>query len=255
MTSFIEIFIENGKSLAGVDSAIESLMKEKKFLKKEKAALAAFYRYLEHHYPTLLSEKNRCITISRRLNCNEFSKLWNNLLSNRKKEAVSVLDYLSRGRAERRLITLATADEGIFKLYTGKLANEDEMMWLKGALARAYIAPQAGLVQRSFRSDGKMDVEGLLFSKGRCWPIPALVMKKMTETQDDGSLNILPNEEFTTPGLSLPKDNMMLGESRTCYFPTSKGQNLISRVAADYRGTASQGQVPGLAGSCRSCSP
>ncbi len=253
MTSFIEIFIENGKSLAGVDGAVESLMKEKKFLKKEKAALAAFYRYLEHHYPSLLSEKNRCITISRRLNYNEFSKLWNNLLSSRKNEASSILDYLSLGRSDRRLITLATANDGIFKLYTGKDANDDEIMWLKGALARAYIAPQAGLVQRTFRSDGKMEVEGLLFSKGKCWPISAFSMKKMTETQEDGSVNVLSAEEFLTPAIKLPREGLSVNEGYPSYLPSTLDRSLIARAEADYRETASMEQAEAPAGNFLSC--
>ena len=230
MTSFIEIFIENGKSLAGVDSAIKALLQEKRFLKKEKAALAAFYRYLEKHYPSLLCESYLSITLSRHLCYNEFSKLWSNLLSSRKKEAASVLEYLRSGHADRRLITLATAGDEVFRLYTGRNADDDEVLWLKGALARAYIASGAGLVQRSYREDGRMDIEGLIFSKGRCWPIPALMMKKMTETQEDGTLSILETEEFKTPGLQLPKVDMMLNESSNGYFPLSNVQNLISSI-------------------------
>ncbi|MCR5731547.1 MAG: hypothetical protein K6G51_01205 [Sphaerochaetaceae bacterium] len=249
MDSFIELFVENGKNLEGIDTAVDTLIKENKFNRKNKAALAAFYRYIETHYPSYLSEENRCLKFAKRLNNNEFARLWNHLLSNRKNEAIRVLEYFKKGRGDRRLITIATANDGILKLYTNKEATEDDVLWLKGAIARAYIAPQAGLVQRTFKASGKMEVEGLLFSKGKCWPIPASSMKKMTQTEQDGTLSILPEEEFITPSLTLPMDNYTLGEAREGYFPTDKGEALISRVARDYRDTALEELRSGQVGS------
>ena len=253
MESFIDLFNKNGKSLEVLDTALDALLKDKKLSRRERAALAAFYRYIETYYPSYLDENNSCIKIAKKLNNTEFSKLWNHLLPNRKQEATKVLEYLKTNRGENRLITLATANDGILKIYTGKKISEDEILWLKGALARAYIAPQAGLVQRTFMLDGRMEVEGLLFSKGKCWPIPSGAMKRMTQTGEDGTLSVLPDEDFITPGLVLPQPDFAIGEERTGYFPSDKGFLLISRVARDYRDTASKGQAKETVGNFQSC--